>query len=202
MAKKQNSKNGAGENSMWGGRFASGPDAIMEEINASIGFDQKLYAQDIAGSKAHAQMLHDQGILSSADRDSIDQGLSTILSEIESGNFVFSRALEDIHMNVESRLAELIGPTAGRLHTARSRNDQIALDFRMWVRDQADSAAMALAKLIDVLLIKAEEHADTVMPGLSLYDFGDLVRFATNTAAEDETDLSKIDVPFPYLKQS
>lgn len=194
MAKKQNSKNGAGENSMWGGRFASGPDAIMEEINASIGFDQKLYAQDIAGSKAHAQMLHDQGILSSADRDSIDQGLSTILSEIESGNFVFSRALEDIHMNVESRLAELIGPTAGRLHTARSRNDQIALDFRMWVRDQADSAAMALAKLIDVLLIKAEEHADTVMPGFTHLQTAQPVTFGHHCLAYVEMlarDLSR-----------
>jgi len=106
----------------------------MEEINASIDFDQKLYAQDIAGSKAHAAMLHDQGILSSADHAAIDQGLDTISSEIEAGEFKFSRALEDIHMNVESRLRELIGTAAGRLHTARSRNDQVAVDFRMWVR--------------------------------------------------------------------
>ena len=104
-------------NTMWGGRFAAGPDAIMEEINASIDFDRKLYAHDIAGSRAHAQMLHDRGILSSEDHAAIDQGLHTILSEIEDGSFVFSRALEDIHMNVEARLAELIGPAAGRLHT-------------------------------------------------------------------------------------
>ena len=156
-------------NKMWGGRFASGPDAIMEEINASIDFDQKMYLQDITGSRAHAQMLHDQGILSSKDHASIDQGLHTILSEIESGQFTFSRALEDIHMNVESRLAELIGPAAGRLHTARSRNDQVALDFRMWVRDQTDSVQVALKDFVLVLLEKAEQHADTVMPGLLIY---------------------------------
>ncbi len=152
---------------MWGGRFSAGPDAIMEEINASVDFDQKLAAQDIAGSRAHAAMLHDQGILSSEDAASIDQGLSTILSEIESGTFSFSRALEDIHMNVESRLAELIGSSAGRLHTARSRNDQVALDFRMWVRDQTVAMQASLSRLIEVMLDRADEHADTIMPGFT-----------------------------------
>jgi len=154
-------------NTMWGGRFAAGPDAIMEEINASIDFDQKLYAQDIAGSRAHAQMLHEQGILSSDDHASIDDGLRTILSEIENGSFTFSRALEDIHMNVESRLAELIGAAAGRLHTARSRNDQIALDFRLWVRNRCDTLFSEIEKLMDTFLTKAEAHADTVMPGVT-----------------------------------
>ena len=154
-------------NTMWGGRFAAGPDAIMEEINASIDFDQKLYAQDIAGSRAHAQMLHDQGILSSDDHASIDEGLRTILSEIEDGTFTFSRALEDIHMNIESRLADLIGPAAGRLHTARSRNDQVALDFRLWVRNRCDTLFSEIEKLMDTFLDKAEAHADTVMPGFT-----------------------------------
>ncbi len=125
-------------NKMWGGRFAAGPDAIMEEINASIDVDRHLFAQDIAGSKAHASMLAAQGIITAADADKIAQGLDTILGEIESGKFVFSKQLEDIHMNVESRLTELIGAAAGRLHTARSRNDQVATDFRLFVRDAID----------------------------------------------------------------
>ena len=128
------SKPGSG-NQMWGGRFATGPDAIMEEINASIDFDRKLYAQDIAGSKAHAKMLAQQGIISKKDAKQICAGLDTILSEISSGKFKFSRALEDIHMNVEARLHKLIGEAAGRLHTARSRNDQVATDFRLWVKE-------------------------------------------------------------------
>ncbi|MCB1474222.1 MAG: argininosuccinate lyase, partial [Rhodobiaceae bacterium] len=109
-------------NKMWGGRFSRGPDAVMEAINASIDFDRRLFAQDIAGSRAHADMLAKQGIISSEDAEAINHGLNTILSEIEAGTFEFSRALEDIHMNVEARLADLIGPAAGRLHTARSRN--------------------------------------------------------------------------------
>lgn len=160
------SKDTAG-NKMWGGRFASGPDAIMEEINASIDFDQKLYAQDIEGSKAHASMLAEQGIISQEDAKQIITGLDTISSEIAEGSFKFSRALEDIHMNVESRLRELIGDAAGRLHTARSRNDQVALDFRMWVREQTQLAQSNIVKLIDALLVKAEEHADTLMPGFT-----------------------------------
>jgi argininosuccinate lyase len=154
-------------NQMWGGRFASGPSAIMEEINASIGFDKKLYAQDIRGSKAHATMLAHQGIISGEDRDKILHGLDTILSEIESGQFVFSRKLEDIHMNVEARLADLIGPAAGRLHTARSRNDQVALDFRLWVKEELQKTEAALSGLIAAFLNRAEEHADTVMPGFT-----------------------------------
>ena len=122
-------------NQMWGGRFASGPAAIMEAINASIGFDRKLYAQDIRGSVAHSRMLAQTGIISAEDQLKIEDGLNTILREIEEGKFEFSTRLEDIHMNVEGRLAELIGPAAGRLHTARSRNDQVAVDFRLWVKD-------------------------------------------------------------------
>ncbi|MGL3607348.1 argininosuccinate lyase [Rhizobium sp. G187] len=154
-------------NQMWGGRFASGPSAIMEEINASIGFDKKLYAQDIRGSKAHATMLAHQGIISGEDKDKILHGLDTILSEIEAGQFVFSRKLEDIHMNIEARLADLIGPAAGRLHTARSRNDQVALDFRLWVKEELQKTEAALTGLIGAFLNRAEEHADTVMPGFT-----------------------------------
>ncbi len=156
-----------GANAMWGGRFASGPDAIMEAINASIGFDRRLAAQDVAGSRAHAAMLAAQGIITDADRDQIDAGLITVLSEIEAGTFQFSTALEDIHMNVENRLRELIGPAAGRLHTARSRNDQVALDFRMWVRDQADAAIGGLTALIEALVGQAEAGADLPMPGFT-----------------------------------
>ncbi len=154
-------------NQMWGGRFASGPDAIMEEINASIGFDKKLYAQDIRGSIAHATMLAHQGIISAEDKDKIVAGLTTILSEIEAGGFEFSRKLEDIHMNVEARLATLIGPAAGRLHTARSRNDQVALDFRLWVKEELQKMEKALTALIVAFLDRAEEHAETVMPGFT-----------------------------------
>ncbi len=152
---------------MWGGRFSSGPDAIMEEINASIDFDKALYRQDIAASKAHADMLAKQGIIAADDATSIARGLDTILSEIEGGKFTFQRALEDIHMNVESRLTELIGPAAGRLHTARSRNDQVATDFRLWMRDTIDTLDAALAGYQKALAEKALEHADTVMPGFT-----------------------------------
>ena len=132
-----------GSNSMWGGRFASGPAAIMAEINASIGFDKRLYAQDIAGSKAHAAMLAAQGILSKADVAAISKGLDQVKAEIAAGKFSFSTALEDIHMNVESRLKEVIGEAAGRLHTARSRNDQVATDMRLYVRDVVDALEAA-----------------------------------------------------------
>ena len=154
-------------NQMWGGRFASGPDAIMEEINASIGFDYRLWSQDIAGSKAHVAMLAKAGIVSEADAQAIAQGLDEVAREIESGKFAFSRALEDIHMNVESRLAELIGPAAGRLHTARSRNDQVALDFKLWVRDTIDDIDVQLADLQQALVDKAQEYAGAVMPGFT-----------------------------------
>jgi argininosuccinate lyase len=154
-------------NKMWGGRFSSSPDAIMEAINASIDVDRHLYRQDIAASKAHAAMLAQQGIIAAEDATKIGSGLDTILSEIETGKFEFQRALEDIHMNVESRLAELIGPAAGRLHTARSRNDQVATDFRLWVRDTIDAIDAALADFQKALAERALDHADTVMPGLT-----------------------------------
>ena len=152
---------------MWGGRFASGPGAIMEEINASIDFDRHLYRQDIAASKAHADMLAKQGIITADDARKIAHGLDTILSEIEAGKFVFKRALEDIHMNVEGRLSELIGEAAGRLHTARSRNDQVATDFRLWVRDTVDALDTSLAAYQRALAEKALAHAGTLMPGFT-----------------------------------
>jgi argininosuccinate lyase len=154
-------------NSMWGGRFAAGPDAIMEAINASIGFDRRLYAQDIRGSRAHAAMLAAQGIISTSDAEAIREGLLTVLSEIEAGDFPFRTELEDIHMNVEARLKEIIGEPAGRLHTGRSRNDQVATDFRLWVRDQCDGAIEALQTLIRAALSQAEAGADWVMPGFT-----------------------------------
>ena len=154
-------------NKMWGGRFGASPDAVMEEINASIDFDRHLFRQDIAASKAHAAMLAKQGIIPADDARKIAHGLDTILSEIEAGKFEFKRALEDIHMNVESRLAELIGPAAGRLHTARSRNDQVATDFRLWVRATVDALDAALAGYQRALAEKALEHAGTVMPGFT-----------------------------------
>ena len=154
-------------NKMWGGRFSQSPDAIMEEINVSIDVDRHLYAQDIAASKAHAAMLAAQGIITAADAKHIAKGLDTILSEIGKGTFDFRRALEDIHMNVENRLGELIGPAAGRLHTARSRNDQVATDFRLYVRDVIDQTDAALAAFQHALAERALEHADTVMPGFT-----------------------------------
>ncbi len=154
-------------NKMWGGRFTGSPDAVMEEINASIDFDRHLYRQDIAASKAHAEMLAKQGIIAAEDAAQIGHGLDTILSEIENGKFSFKRALEDIHMNVESRLAELIGPAAGRLHTARSRNDQVATDLRLWVGDTIGELDAALAGYQQALAEKALEHAGTIMPGFT-----------------------------------
>jgi len=154
-------------NTMWGGRFAAGPDAIMEAINASIGFDKRLAKQDIDGSRAHAAMLAQQGILTDKDAEAIREGLLTVLSEIEGGTFEFSTALEDIHMNVEARLRDLIGEPAGRLHTARSRNDQVATDFKLWTRDQMDAAIAGLDALMRALLGQAEAGADWVMPGFT-----------------------------------
>lgn len=155
------------QNQMWGGRFAAGPDAIMEAINASISFDQRMAAQDIAGSRAHAEMLASVGIISDSDAAVIREGLLTVLSEIETGKFEFSTALEDIHMNVEARLKELVGEPAGRLHTARSRNDQVATDFRLWVRDQMDAAIEGIDALMRVFLDQARAGADWVMPGFT-----------------------------------
>jgi argininosuccinate lyase len=152
---------------MWGGRFAAGPDAIMEAINASIGFDKRMAAQDIAGSKAHAAMLAATGIVTDSDAEAMGKGLDSVLAEIEAGKFVFSAALEDIHMNVEARLKEVIGAPAGRLHTGRSRNDQVATDFKLWVRDQLDATEGALIALMKALIAQAEAGADWVMPGFT-----------------------------------
>ncbi len=154
-------------NQMWGGRFSAGLDDIMEAINASIGFDKRMAAQDIAGSRAHAAMLAATDIVSDRDADAMREGLLTVLSEIEGGRFTFSARLEDIHMNVEARLKELIGEAAGRLHTARSRNDQVATDFRLWVRDQIDDTLAGITALQRALLGQAEAGADWVMPGFT-----------------------------------
>ncbi|MBZ6076606.1 argininosuccinate lyase [Microvirga puerhi] len=152
---------------MWGGRFSSSPSALMEAINASIDFDKRLASEDIQGSIAHSAMLAKRGIIAESDRDAIQQGLQRVLGEIESGSFTFSTALEDIHMNVESRLREIAGDPAARLHTARSRNDQVAVDVRLWVRNAHDRADEQITNLIKVLLDKAEQHAGTVMPGFT-----------------------------------
>ena len=154
-------------NTMWGGRYAAGPAEIMERINASIDFDQRLYAQDIAGSKAHCRMLVEQDIIAAADGNAILSGLDSILQDIESGSFDFKTALEDIHMNVEAALAEKIGEPAGRLHTGRSRNDQVATDFRLWTRDAIDTIDGQLQDLQRALIETAEQHAETVMPGFT-----------------------------------
>ncbi len=154
-------------NKMWGGRFTSGPGAIMQEINASISFDKRLYRQDIAGSKAHATMLARQGIISKSDAAEIRRGLDQVQAEIESSKFTFSVALEDIHMNVEQRLKEIIGAPAGRLHTARSRNDQVATDFRLYIRDMVDHLDGQIKDLQVALAGKALAHAKTIMPGFT-----------------------------------
>ncbi len=159
--------NSKSANTMWGGRFAEGPDAIMTAINASIGFDQRLYAQDIAGSRAHAAMLAAQGIITDSDAKAIGEGLLAILSEIERGEFPFTPALEDIHLNIEARLTERIGEAGKRLHTGRSRNDQVAVDFRLWVRDQCDAAIQGLTALMQAFLAQASAGADWVMPGFT-----------------------------------
>jgi len=182
-------------NQMWGGRFASGPSAIMEAINASIGFDRKLYAQDIAGSIAHSRMLAEKGIISAADQKKIEDGLNTVLTEIESGKFAFSTKLEDIHLNVESRLTEIVGPAGGRLHTARSRNDQVAVDFRLWVKAELRNTEAALVALIEVFLVRAEEHAATLMPGFTHLQTAQPVTFGHHCMAYVEMfarDLSRV----------
>ncbi|MFC3068832.1 argininosuccinate lyase [Phenylobacterium soli] len=152
---------------MWGGRFSEKPAELMQAINVSIGFDKRLAAQDLAGSRAHAAMLRKVGVLSSEDEAAIQQGLAAIGAEMDAGTFPFREEFEDIHMNVEARLRELIGPTAGRLHTARSRNDQVALDFRMWVREACERTHGQIQALQRALLAKAEQHADAVMPGFT-----------------------------------
>ena len=172
-----------GSNKLWGGRFAGGPAAVMERINASIGFDRKLHAQDIAASKAHCAMLAATGIISRADADAILAGLDQISGEIAAGNFTIDPALEDIHMHVESRLARIIGDAAGRLHTARSRNDQVATDFRLWVRDAIDNLDGDLGDLQRALLARAEEHAATLMPGFTHLQVAQPVTFGHHLMA-------------------
>ncbi|WP_298332889.1 argininosuccinate lyase [Asticcacaulis sp.] len=166
MTDPSQSPNSAGQK-MWGGRFSAQPDAIMQAINVSIEVDKRLWAQDIAGSRAHAAMLAKQGIISAEAAEEIDAGLQTIIGEIEAGSFPFRAEYEDIHMNVEARLRELIGATAGRLHTARSRNDQVATDFRLWVRDRVDYTIAQLRDLQKALVTRAEDYADALMPGFT-----------------------------------
>ncbi len=182
-------------NKMWGGRFASGPDAIMSKINASIDFDQKLYAHDIAGSKAHATMLAQQGIITKADAAAIAKGLDQIKAEIEARKFKFSQELEDIHLNIENRLKELIGDAAGRLHTARSRNDQVALDLRLYVREKVDELMAALKDMMLALAEKAEAEAGTIMPGFTHLQVAQPVTFGHHLLAYVEMlsrDLSRL----------
>jgi argininosuccinate lyase len=172
-----------GTNKMWGGRFGEGPADIMAEINASVDFDKRLAAQDLAGSKAHARMLADQGIIAQADAASILKGLDQIAREIADGSFVFKRELEDIHLNIESRLADIIGPAAGRLHTARSRNDQVATDFRLWVREACTRADEGLLALQRALLKQAASHTETIMPGFTHMQPAQPVSFAHHCLA-------------------
>jgi argininosuccinate lyase len=172
-----------GTNKMWGGRFAGGPADIMAEINVSIEFDKRLAAEDIAGSRAHARMLAEQGIITQEDGASILTGLDQIEKEIAAGTFTFKRELEDIHLNVEQRLAEIIGPAAGRLHTGRSRNDQVATDFRLWVREACARADAGLKALQSALLAQAEHHTETIMPGFTHMQPAQPVSFAHHCLA-------------------
>jgi len=155
------------QNKLWGGRFSESTDEFVQAFTASVNFDQRMYAQDIQGSKAHATMLQDAGVLTEAERDAILQGLSTIQQEIESGEFQWSVALEDVHMNIEARLTELIGDAGKKLHTGRSRNDQVATDIRLWLRDSIDAIDAQLLRLLQGLLALAEKEADTIMPGFT-----------------------------------
>jgi len=155
------------QNKLWGGRFSESTDEFVQAFTASVNFDQRMYAQDIQGSKAHATMLQEVGVLTEAERDAILQGLSTIQQEIESGEFQWSVALEDVHMNIEARLTELIGDAGKKLHTGRSRNDQVATDIRLWLRDSIDAIDAQLLRLLQGLLTLAEKEADTIMPGFT-----------------------------------
>ena len=173
-------------NTMWGGRFAGGPAAIMEVITPSIDFDKRLAAQDLSGSRAHARMLAAQGIIAKADCAAILDGLDAIEAEILQGKFVFKRALEDIHLNIEARLGEIAGEAAGRLHTARSRNDQVATDFRLWVREACDHAQELIAELQRSLLSQAAAHIDTIMPGFTHMQPAQPITFAHHCLAYAE----------------
>jgi argininosuccinate lyase len=170
-------------NKMWGGRFESGPAAIMREITPSIDFDKRLAAEDLAGSKAHCRMLATEGIISKDDGKTILDGLAAVEKEITEGSFVFKRELEDIHLNIEARLAELIGPVAGRLHTARSRNDQVVTDFRLWIRAACERADHGLRALQRALLAQAEQHAETIMPGFTHMQVAQPVTFGHHMMA-------------------
>jgi argininosuccinate lyase len=172
-----------GTNKMWGGRFGEGPADIMAEINASVDFDKRLAAQDLAGSRAHARMLADQGIIAQDDAASILKGLDQIEREIAEGSFTFKRELEDIHLNIESRLSDIIGPAAGRLHTARSRNDQVATDFRLWVREACSRADAGLLAVQRALVTQAQAHAGTIMPGFTHMQPAQPVSFAHHCLA-------------------
>src|SRR6201995_5686315 len=154
-------------NKMWGGRFETGPAQIMREITPSIDFDKRLAVEDLTGSRAHVRMLMREGIVSREDASAILKGLEQVEQEIADGRFTFKRELEDIHLNIEARLAEIIGPVAGKLHTARSRNDQVATDFRLWVRQACDRADKGLLALQRALHAQAEKHVDTIMPGFT-----------------------------------
>ena len=170
-------------NKMWGGRFEAGPAAIMREITPSIDFDKRLAAEDLAGSRAHCRMLANEGIISKDDGLAILDGLTAIEKEITEGKFVFKRELEDIHLNIEARLAELIGPAAGRLHTARSRNDQVVTDFRLWVRSACERADAGLKALQLALLQQAEKHVETIMPGFTHMQVAQPVTFGHHMLA-------------------
>jgi len=178
-------KTGKGQK-MWGGRFAAGPGALMQAINVSIGFDQRLAAQDIAGSKAHSNMLAKQGIISAEDRDAIHAGLDEIKAEIDSGTFPWSEELEDIHLNIEARLKDKIGEAGGRLHTGRSRNDQVATDFRLWVREHVGLFQNQLTALIEALVDQADAYADTIMPGFTHLQSAQPVTFGHHMLAYAE----------------
>ncbi len=182
-------------NKMWGGRFENKPSSLMQAINQSITFDKKLYKQDIAGSKAHARMLGNVGIISKAESEQIIQGLEQVLEEIELGNFQFKIELEDIHMNIESRLKEIIGDVAGKLHTARSRNDQVALDFRLFIRDEVDEIIKLLLELENNLVKKAEENFGVIMPGFTHLQVAQPVLFSHHFLAYFEMfkrDISRL----------
>ena len=181
---QKNSKKSS--NQMWGGRFDAQPSDIMTQINASIDIDKRLYAQDIAGSKAHAQMLVDQKIIPAEDGETIQNGLDQILGEIESGNFEFSTALEDIHMNVENRLKEIIGDAAGRVHTARSRNDQVATDFKLWTREACDALVAKIETVQATLSKLMTEHKQTIMPGFTHLQVAQPVTLAMHLHAYHE----------------
>jgi argininosuccinate lyase len=182
-------------NQQWGGRFAEGPSAIMAAINASIGFDRKMWRQDIQGSLAHAAMLAHVGIISAEDEAAIRNGLAKIAARIEAGDFPFDDALEDIHMNIEARLTEIIGEAGKRLHTGRSRNDQVALDVRLWVRDAIDGLSEQIKDVMRALVARAEEHAGSVMPGFTHLQPAQPVTFGHHMLAYVEMlsrDLSRL----------